>query len=170
MTPLIEKYPFKKFWEMLTRQNRCVSKWDEHRTDQDVFIRRTLDKWFSGKCYQVVFDKFVPSPRFQPIDPVEPYRIKYTKYMAIAGIELAFSRTEGAITVKYVEPHSMTLEKMVLDHNDWCDLSVMDDNESFVILRRFYPVERNEIKLPTLQTLNTEENATKRRSKKVAER
>ena len=127
-----------------------VSHWDEKRTDQDVFIRRTLDKWFSGKYWQAIFDKYVPAPNFQPFEHVEPYRLKYMKYMAVINIQLAYGRKEGEIRIDYVEPHSLKMEKMFLDHNDWCDLSAIEDKESFVILRRFYPVEKIEIKLPKI--------------------
>jgi hypothetical protein len=153
MQPLIEKYPFKKFWEVFTRQDRCVSKWDDKRTDQDVFIRRTLSRWFEGKCFQVIFDEYIPGDPF-PLagreGKREPYRIRYTRYMAIIDIYFTFAAYHDQITFRYVEPHSRKIEKMCIKGSDWYNLSVEEDKESFTILRRFYPVEKIEIKLPKI--------------------
>jgi hypothetical protein len=151
MQPLVEKYPFKKFWDAFMRQNRSVSKWDDKRTDQDVFIRRTLSKWFEGKCFQVIFDEYVPGDPF-PIAGREGKReahcIRYTRYMAIIDIYFTFAAYHDQITFRYVEPHSRKIEKICINGFDWYNLSVEEDKESFTILRRFYPVEKIEIKLP----------------------
>jgi hypothetical protein len=153
MQPLVEKYPFKKFWDAFMRQNRSVSKWDDKRTDQGVFIRRTLSKWFEGKCFQVIFDEYVPGDPFQLAgreDKKEPYRIRYTRYMAIIDIYFTFAAYHDQITFRYVEPHSRKIEKICIKGFDWYNLSVEEDKESFTILRRFYPVEKIEIKLPNI--------------------
>jgi hypothetical protein len=153
MRPLVEKYPFKKFWDAFMRQNRCCSKWDESRTDQDVFIRRTLAKWFEGKYFQVIFDEYVPGDPFPlagRLDKKESYRIRYTRYMAVIDIYFTFAAYHDQITIRYVEPHSNKIQKMCIKGTDWYNLSVEEDKESFVILRRFYPVEKIEIKLPSL--------------------
>lgn len=152
MKPIPEKYPFVKFWDAFMRQDRCVSKWDDKRTDQDIFINRTLSKWFEGKYFQVIFDKYIPGDPFNFMAQIkkEPSRIRYTMYMAIVRIRFGFGRIEGEIIVEYVEPHSTKIQSMHISHNDWYNMSAEEDKESFVILRRFYPVERIEIKLPTL--------------------
>jgi hypothetical protein len=153
MMPIVKQYPFKKFWDAFMRQDRGVSKWDDKRTDQDVFIRRTLSKWFGGKCFQVIFDKYVPGDPFPLVGrngKKEPYRIRYTKYMAVIDIYFTFAAYHDQVTFRYVEPHSTEIQKICIKGSDWYDMSVEEDKESFTILRRFYPVERNEIKLPFL--------------------
>lgn len=149
MTRLVDKYPFKKFWEAFMRQDRCSAKWDERRTDQDVFIRRTIGKWFEGKYFQVIFDKYVPGDPF-PLSRAEPFRVRYTKYVAIVDIHFTYAAYHDQITIRYIEPHSAKTEEIRIKNGDWYDLSVIEDKESFTILRRFYPVERNEIKLLSL--------------------
>lgn len=138
------------------RQNRSVSKWDEKRTDQDVFIRRTLSKWFEDKCFQVVFEEYIPGDPFPLIGEEtrkEPHRIKYTRYVYIVEIYFTFAKYHDQITFRFVEPHSRKIEKMCIKSFDWQNLSVEEDKESFTILRRFYPVEKSEIKLPLLDEL-----------------
>jgi hypothetical protein len=39
---------------------------------------------------------------------------------------------------------------MFVKNGDWYNMSVEEDKESFTILRRFYPFERTEIKIPGL--------------------
>lgn len=149
MMPITEKYPFKKFWDAFMRQDRMASKWDDRRTDQDVFIRRTIGKWFAGKCYQVIFDEYVPGNPF-PLSRADPYRIRYTVYMAVVEIYFTFAAYHDQITIRYAEPHSRKVLKMHIKGGDWYNISAEEDKESFTILRRFYPVERTEIKLPTI--------------------
>lgn len=161
MQPLTEKYPFKKFWDAFMRQDRTCAHWDDRRTDQDVFIRRTLDKWFSGKYFQVVFDEYVPSQGL--IEQTPAHRIKYTKYMAILGIRLTFAQYHEQITIIYVMPHSLKTERLDIKRNDWYNLSIIEDKESWTVLRRFYPTEKNEIKLPVLfeSSLQTKKHTSK---------
>lgn len=149
---LIEKYPFNKFLEIFTRQNRGVAKWDDRRTDQDVFIRRTLSKWFEGKMFQVMFDKYVPAcgvPVFNGREQI-PYRMRYTKYILVTHICFTYAPYHDQITIYYAEPHSTKIERLDLTRNDWYDISIEEDKESWTILRRFYPFEKTEIKLPTI--------------------
>jgi len=152
MRKLTEAYPFEKFLTFFLRQNRGVSKWDERRTDQDVFIRRTLSKWFEGKAFQVIFDKYVPAcgvPVFNGTEQ-KPYKMRYTKYVLITHICFAFSPYYDEITVYYAEPHSTKIERLDIKRNDWYNLSIQEDIESWTILRKFYPFEKTEIKMPTL--------------------
>lgn len=149
MSPIPEAYPFKKFWDAFARQDRSVAKWDDKRTDQDVFIRRTMSKWFEGKSFQVIFDQYIPADPF-PLSRSEPHRLKFTKYMLVLGIEFAYAAYHDQISITYAEPHSTKIEKMSIKSGDWYNISAQEDKESFTILRRFYPVERNKIKLPTL--------------------
>jgi hypothetical protein len=146
MTRLTEKYRFEKFFTAFVRQERGISKWDDNRTDQAVFVRRTLCKWFVGKAFQVIFDKFVPANGFMQIIPA--HRIKYTKYILVTSICFTYAPYHDQITIYYAEPHSIKIEKIDLERNDWYDLSIEEDIESWTILRRFYPFEKTEIKLP----------------------
>lgn len=149
MEKLISVYPFTKFWECFERQDRGVSKWDDKRTDQDVFIRRTLSRWFEGKIFQVVFDKYIPSVNLC-LDSRPAYRIKYTKYILITHIHFTFAPYHDQVTFYYAEPHSNKIERMDIKRGDWHDLSIEEDKESWTILRRFYPFEKSEIKTPTI--------------------
>jgi hypothetical protein len=151
MIPLIEKYPFKKFWDAFMRQSRYSSHWDEKRTDQDVFIRRTLGKWFEGKYFQVIFDEYIPGDPF-PLTRTEPYRFVHTKYVLIVNIRFGYTAYFDQIVIRFVEPHSTKLQEIWIKSSDWYNLSIEEDKESFTILRRFYPIEKKEIKLPQLLT------------------
>lgn len=151
MVTLTEKYNFKKFWDAFMRQCRYSSAWDERRTDQDVFIRRTLSKWFEGKYFQVILDEYIPGNPF-PLTRTEPYRFRYTKYVLIISIRFGFAAYFDQILVRFVEPHSTKMQEIWIKANDWHNLSIEEDKESFTILRRFYPVEKNGIKLPELLT------------------
>jgi hypothetical protein len=70
--------------------------------------------------------------------------------MAVVEIYFTFAAYFDQITVRYAEPHSTKIQKMCIKGGDWYNMSAIEDKESFTILRRFYPVERNEIKLPKL--------------------
>src|ERR1700727_1872709 len=136
MRLLTSEYPFKKFWAAFERQNRHVSKWDDRRTDQDVFIRRTLSKWFEGKMFQVVFDKYVPEKGF--LERVGAHRIKYTQYVFITQIRFAYAPYHDQISVFYAEPHSTSIQRLDIKGGDWYDISIQEDKESWTILRKFY--------------------------------
>lgn len=147
MLPVTEKYNFNKFWTLFVAHDRCVSKWDNGRTDQDVFIRRTLRKWFRDKCFQVIFNKYVPGINLFEIN--EPaYRVKYTMYLLVFDVSLAYSYTEGEIAVKYKEPHSARPQRINIKKGDWYEISIEEDKESWTILWRFYPTEKIKIELP----------------------
>lgn len=161
MIPLTEQYNFEKFWNIFTRQDRHVSKWDEGRTDQDVFIRRTLQKWFVGKCFQVLvhqkrdhnldkLDFFMSSLGNKP-SPGD-YDLLFTKYVHITNIYFKYSWSSGRITFYYVEPHSQSIQEEKLSYNDFIQMQVMENQTDFAILRKFYPVEKKmHPKLPQIE-------------------
>lgn len=136
-----DDYPFFKFWEMFIRQERCSSIWDASRTDMDVFIRRTLHKWYSGKYFQIREEDWKKRPN---------HIIKSTKYIHIGRIRFAFGHSHE-IVFEYLEPHSLFPQKRELGHNDFLYLSVVPDEIDFAVLSKFYPVEIAEKpKFPTI--------------------
>ena len=145
---VLDKNAFKKLWSIFDRQDRSVSKWDDNRTDQDVFIRRTLSKWFEGKPFQVIFDKYVPEAGLVGIQIIPAHRIKYTQYVFVCRIYFAFAPYHDQITVQFAEPHSIAIQKVNIKRGDWWDMFVQEDKESWTVLRRFYPIEKIKIDLP----------------------
>lgn len=144
---VFNKKAFEKFWSIFDRQDRGISKWDNRRTDQDVFIRRTLSKWFEGKSYQIDFDKYIPvKVGFNSV--AAAHRFKYTMYVFVIRIGFTFSAYHDQITVEYAQPHSTSIERMDIERRDWSQMKIREDKESWTILRRFYPLEKNNIELP----------------------
>ncbi len=151
MKPLTEQYNFEKFWEMFSRQNRSVSKWDQTRTDKQVFIERTLNRWFSGKCFQVLLKrddrKAIEMARLyrslgQKINHIE-HEVIYTKYVLVLYIRFAY-RYSDKIIIRYAEPHSIKTEEMAMGYNDLLNIRSIAENETdFSILRKFYPLQKN---------------------------
>lgn len=149
-----ELYHFEKFWSIYVRQNRAISKWDESRTDMEVFIRRTIDKWFSGKCFQVQLErhkKHIPLP-FEK--PPKNYKI-FTKYVYIITISFAFAPYHDLITIHFIEPHSETIQKVSYGLNDFYRIRLLENEEDFRILKKFYPIEVVEIKQPLYEFIKT---------------
>lgn len=150
MEKLIERYHFKKFWNCFLRKDRCVSKWDDHRTDQDVFIRRTLGNWFVGKYFAVMFDDYVPADGIQGINWRDAYTIKYMKYVLITNIRFAYAKYHDQIVVHYLEPHSLKIEEKRLILNNWNGMWVEEDKERFTVLKKFYPIQKSKIPVPQI--------------------
>ena len=145
MERLTEKYKFKKLWECFVRQNRHVAGWDEKRTDMDVFIRRTLNKGFSGKYFHLEIDEW----NFDRDD----YRI-YTKYVFIVGIRFHYGRIPS-VTVHYLEPHSIIVEEKIMTFNDFLYLKIREAESDFRILQKFYPIRKEMKPNPFKQFTNT---------------
>jgi len=54
----IDKDKAKRFIEVFQKLNRCVSPYRKRRECQkEIFIRRTLNKWFSGKYFEVILEE-----------------------------------------------------------------------------------------------------------------
>ena len=145
MERLTEKYKFKKLWGCFVRQNRHVANWDERRTDMDVFIKRTLSKWFSGKYFHLEIDEW----NFDRDD----YRI-YTKYVFIVGIYFHYGRIPS-LTVHYLEPHSIIVEEKIMTFNDFLYLKIREAESDFRILQKFYPIRKEMKPNPFKQLANT---------------
>lgn len=150
MKKLSEQYNYEKFWSCFLAHDRNVSAWDEHRTDQDVFIRRTLAKWFEGKYLAILFEKYVPADGIWPLAWREAYTVKYMKYVAVWAVRFAYSWSSGEILVRYDEPHSLKIETMRLKKNDCNRMWIEEDKESWTVLKKFYPTEKNKIALPQI--------------------
>ena len=125
--------------------NRSISVWDEHRTDQAIFVQRTLNKWFSEKSYQVIYDKLIfgnPDLFFEEKD----YQVKYTKYYFIIAVSHTMAMYHDQITIVCIEPHSTEMKEISIWRSRWHEISIQEDVESWTILRRFYPFEKKEFK------------------------
>jgi len=141
-----ELYNLNKFWEVYSRQNRGVSQWDDKRTDMEVFINRTIAKWFVGKFYQIEIERHkLYSPPFDK--PATTYKV-FTKFVYITNIKFAFAPYHNLITINYIEPHSEKIEKVDYGINDFSRLKLMENESDFRILKKFYPVRVEEIVLP----------------------
>jgi hypothetical protein len=149
MKKINELYYFEKFWKIYTRQERAVSKWDEKRTDMDVFIRRTLSKWFSGKAFQVELNRYQSFDAFFHKTPPLEYKV-ITKYIVITNMVFSFAQYHDLITIYFIEPHSESFEEIRFGFNEFMDLKLMKNEGDFRLLRKFYPIRKEEIKLPTL--------------------
>jgi hypothetical protein len=143
-----EQYNFKKFWEVYTRQNRCNSKWDGDRTDMDVFIRRTLSSWFAGKCFQIEIERH--HKHFH--HATKEYKI-FTKYICITNITFAYAPYHDKINIYYIEPNSEKIEVVCYGYNELIGLKLVENEEDFRILKKFYPIVVEKYVLPTLGDL-----------------
>jgi len=142
-------YHFKKFWQVYTRQNRAVSKWDETRTDMDVFINRTIGKWFAGKFFQVEIERHEIDSLQLFYKPNNEFKV-FTKYVYIINIEFAFSAYQERIRIYYIEPHSEKIEEVSWGLNEFFRLNLMENEGDFRLLRKFYPFRVEAIELPKL--------------------
>lgn len=156
MKPITQAYHFEKFWQVYSRQSRYCSKWDHSRTDMAVFINRTLSTWFAGKYFQIIMeDKVQELKRRQYIDverwlgktvPEREFKPLFTMYVLITGIEFSYGSCPiDKITFYYAEPHSHTIQEMSMGLNELSGISLQEDQESFIILRKFYPVTKEKI-------------------------
>lgn len=128
MVSLTDKYPFAKFWDLFTRQNRCVSKWEDGRTDMEVFLRRTLRKWFINKFFQIEVEDW---------HRIEDKIVFTVKYVHIVEIRFGFMRA-NTIVIYYTHPHSDNLEEITMHHNDFIRLRIRENPTDFAILSKFY--------------------------------
>ena len=150
MKTIKELYHFEKFWQVYTRQSPAISKWDDRRTDMEVFINRTIAKWFSGKCFQVEIErhnkKWFNSPFAE--QPTE-YSV-FTKYVLITNIKFAFAPYFDLITIYYVEPQSENIEKLCWGLNDFGNIKLIENEGDFRLLTKFYPIKIEKYKVPTI--------------------
>lgn len=141
MKTVFELYYFEKFWNILSRQNRSISNWDGERTDMDVFIRRTVGSWFVGKFFQVEVKEHKANIFFLKEFETPDQKTKiFTKYIYITNIRFAYQRSLK-VRINYVEPHSQKVEEVYFGWNDFVNISLMENEEDFRILNKFYPVK-----------------------------
>lgn len=142
MQPIVEQYRFEKFWKLFTQADRGVSKWDDTRTDMDVFVRRTLMRWFAGKYFQVqqaIYEGDWCSNDY--------YVSKFTTYVYVTHIRFAYQWADK-IVICYVEPNSRKIEEVIFGHNDFIHLDIIENETDFAILRKFYPISKVHIPKP----------------------
>ncbi len=150
MKNIKELYHFEKFWQVYTRQNRSISKWDDKRTDMEVFINRTIAKWFTGKCFQVEIERhnkdwFKSAFGSRPTE----YRI-FTKYIYITNIRFAYAPYHDLLTIYYLEPHSEKIEEVCYGFDEFINLNLMENEGDFRLLRKFYPIKVEKYNVPTI--------------------
>lgn len=145
MEQLTKKYNFKKFWEYLNRQCRYNSKWDESRTDQDVFIRRTLQKWFTNKYFRIEVENWG--------DYSQKEIHLHTEYIFIEYIRFGFARATQ-IVFYYKHPHSTKTKEIRIGYNDFIGLRIVEAEADFRILQKFYPIRTESKPNPIEQITN----------------
>lgn len=140
MKPINELYNFEKFWDLLARQNRAVSSWDVCRTDKEVFVKRTVAKWISGKFYQVEIERHVSVLNLLPeIQKQHSHYKIFTKYVYITNITFVYVRGLQ-LRINYIEPHSEKIEEVLFGYNDFIKLKLVENEAEFLILKKFYPI------------------------------
>lgn len=115
-----QEYPaFDKFWKVFTRQDRHAAKWEDTRTDREVFIRRTLHNWFVGSYFKVKEWDRTRS---------ETDIIIWTSYIYIMEIRFGMADIDDVV-ISYAEPHSRQVQKRRLSYNDFLNLSIRPDDQ-----------------------------------------
>jgi hypothetical protein len=145
---LSESPEFEKFWQKFHHANRYVSKWDERRTDRQVFVRRAL-KTLMGKCFKLTYADWKKFRNERPIIGKDERTklIVRTEYIQIAWIE--FAMIDGdEVRMYFIFPHSYSLETRCMDFNFLCNLVIEEAETDFHILRKFYPLAFEEIPDP----------------------
>lgn len=148
MKPIIELYHFEKFWKVYTNQDRCISKWDEGRTDMDVFINRTIQKWFVGKFFQVEIENHAKMENSW-YKTVTQYKV-FTKYVYITNIKFAFAAYHDKIRINFIEAHSEKIGEVSFGWNDFMNIKLMENEGDFRLLRKFYPITIKKYDVPKL--------------------
>lgn len=143
MQRLTDKYNVKEYIRRLEMQDRYTSKWDELRTDQAVFIQRTLNKWFSEKYFRIEIES-----------RDSEYIYTSTKYVYIHYIRFGYNYGTK-IVFYYTEPHSTNIQEIRMHYNDFCNIIGIQEAESdFRILQKFYPIRKEPKPNPFPQTTN----------------
>ena len=125
---LIEKYNFSKFWECFTRHNNCVPKGHDRLSYMNVFLRRTLDNWFHGKCFHIEIADFTYSKDICQV---------HSKYIYIQSVRFLYNGYP-VIVFTYTEPHSTKLQREEFNFTDFCFLRIQDAESEFKTIQKFY--------------------------------
>lgn len=142
MHPLLkQRFPLEKWITIWKRQNRNVSirkgmtigEYQENRTDMEVWVRRTLRKWFSGRYF------LVQRMREQPIDIKEdPWRyVVEIDYWYIVDIRFSFAWTDK-ISIQVIKPYSLEMKDIDLDCSDMLVIGGKEDKVSFNMISIFF--------------------------------
>ena len=114
-TLLFKNEHIKKLFNILNRLNRCVDKKYNGRCEREVFVRRSLNKWFKGKYLIWLCED-------------EMFGLYYNRYVHIKEVEFALNySTELKISFfDYSRPMDF-FNEIVLNHNtllnlegEWC--------------------------------------------------
>ena len=109
-----------------------------------MFIRRTIQKWFTGKYFHLEIEDYDSS--------LEYINIR-TQYIFIGYIRFGFSRLTK-IVFYYHEPHSESLKEIRLGINDFYYIKLIEAGSEFIILQKFYPIQKTPKPNPLEQFAN----------------
>ncbi len=145
----INKKQAKRFLESFQKLNRCSSSYRKRRACQkEVFIRRTLDRWFSGKYFEVILEEgtgFFEEAETGFDNDVKEITIPVRRYVYIGKISFALNWSYvGDIDIKLMFGHEFKCTKLTLPIHSFFKLEFNEiDQKKYKKIQKLFIDDRS---------------------------
>jgi hypothetical protein len=116
----VDKAFSKKFWTALDRMCRYIPKDKSHhpygdRCEKQIFVQRTLQKWFSGKYLAVILEKDTGFFKDDARIGDDTIKRKAKTFVFISNIRYALSHGEDIAVIYFDATNHVKISDIVLD-------------------------------------------------------
>lgn len=119
-----------KFFDILSKLNRSCSNYrKDKKCNREIFIRRTLNKWISGKYFEVILNEKTGFTKFVGAFDSEDITIPRKNYVYIMSIEFGLGWSDYINFTVSKAGNVTPIEVLKFSYNDFLDIKFRKSTE-----------------------------------------